>query len=65
MENIKLTHEEQQRLLSLADTMAAAATNFNHHNYDLFVNARDGLVSALREPFIVDKYYTSVDGGML
>jgi hypothetical protein len=35
------TYSMQENILRLADNMAAAATGFNSHGYDLFINARE------------------------
>lgn len=34
-------YNKQENILRLADNMAAAATGFNSHGYDLFINARE------------------------
>lgn len=36
-------------LMSLADNMAAAATTFNSHGYEVFINSRESFRTALRE----------------
>lgn len=36
-------------LMSLADDMAAAATTFNSHGYEVFINSRESFKSALHE----------------
>lgn len=36
-------------LMSLADNMAAAATTFNSHGYEVFINSRESFRAALKE----------------
>lgn len=40
---IQFKNEQEERLMSLADNMAAAASTFNRtdHGYDAFIDARD------------------------
>lgn len=42
----KVTETE---LLSLADNMASAATTFNAHGYEMFLQARERLKEAIHE----------------
>lgn len=46
--DIKTTNEyTEKRIMELADNMAAAASSFNSHGYDTFINAREELKTAL------------------
>lgn len=38
-----------QQLLELADNMAAAATNFSGHGYDVFIRSREEFKQVLQE----------------
>lgn len=38
----------EKRIMELADNMAAAASSFNSHGYDTFINAREELKNALK-----------------
>ena len=41
--------EEQTVLMQLADNMAAAATTFNSHGYEMFISARDQFKQCVAE----------------
>lgn len=41
--------ETEQYLLSLADNMASAATTFNSHGYEIFLQARSQFIKELHE----------------
>lgn len=41
--------ETEIELLNLADNMASAATTFNAHGYEIFLQARERLKEAIRE----------------
>jgi hypothetical protein len=43
--------EVQEKVLELADSMAAAATNFKGHGYDIFIKAREELKEFLLNNF--------------
>lgn len=45
----------EQTLLSLADNMAAAATTFNSHGYEVFINSREAFKRALHEVYLNNK----------
>ena len=45
---IKKIDYTEKRILELADNMAAAASMFNAHGYDTFINAREELKIALK-----------------
>lgn len=42
----------EQTLMSLADDMAAAATSFNSHGYEVFINSREAFKRALHEVYL-------------
>lgn len=44
-----LPKEKQTALMELADNMAAAATTFNSHGYDSFINAREQFIKSVAE----------------
>lgn len=41
--------EQEEYLLALADNMASAATTFNSHGYEIFLQARTQFIKELRE----------------
>lgn len=48
------THETRiarENILRLADNMAAAATGFNSHGYDVFINSRNELFEFIEKTF--------------
>ena len=42
----------EQTILALADDMAAAATTFNSHGYEIFINSREAFKRALHEVYL-------------
>ena len=40
---------DETTMLSLADDMAAAASSFNAHGYEIFIKSRDTFKDALRQ----------------
>lgn len=48
-DNNNITSEKEQELLNLADNMASAATTFNMHGYEIFLQARDRFIETLHE----------------
>ena len=45
----------EKTLMSLADDMAAAATSFNSHGYEVFINSREAFKRALHEVYMHNK----------
>lgn len=45
----------EQTLMTLADDMAAAATSFNSHGYEVFINSREAFKRALHEVYLNNK----------
>lgn len=43
------TLDVERELLGLADNMASAATTFNAHGYEMFLQARERLIQAIHE----------------
>ena len=39
----------EQTLMTMADDMAMAATSFNGHGYEVFINSREAFKQALHE----------------
>lgn len=39
----------EKTILELADSMAAAATTFNSHGYDMFIQARNNLIDCVHD----------------
>jgi hypothetical protein len=46
---------EQKKIMDAADEMAAAATNFRGHGYEIFIQAREHFKELLKT--LVEKYY--------
>lgn len=42
-------NEAEEYLLSLADSMASAATTFNSHGYEIFLQARSEFINQLHK----------------
>lgn len=42
---------EQHTILTMADDMAAAATTFNSHGYEVFIQSREAFKAKLKEIF--------------
>lgn len=53
--NMNFCHQQNEyqktadHILAMADTMAAAASMFNSHGYDVFINSRQNLIDTLKE----------------
>lgn len=45
--DFKSVKETEQYLLSLADNMASAATTFNSHGYEIFLQSRNQFIEQL------------------
>lgn len=45
--DFKSVEETEQYLLSLADNMASAATTFNSHGYEIFLQSRSQFIEQL------------------
>lgn len=43
---------DKEKLLNLADNMAAAASMFSAHGYDNFIHSREAFMKTLHEHFI-------------
>lgn len=48
-QHIQTLDETEQYLISLADNMASAATTFNSHGYEVFLQARSQFIQQLHE----------------
>lgn len=44
--------ENKNKIIELADMMASAATTFNAHGYDNFIQARDEFKKAIESLFV-------------
>ena len=47
--NAKMLIESENMLMNLADDMAAAATSFNGHGYQVFISSREQFRQTLHE----------------